>query len=126
MLNHTNLRRSFRSAGRGFRVAFLEEQNFRIQIGIAACALFGGVVFQLQQLEWIALFLGMSMVLAAEIINSAFERILDSMKPRISVYIGSIKDLMSAAVLITATMALGVGVLLFLPRIIDIVISLFG
>ncbi|MBI4273008.1 diacylglycerol kinase family protein [Candidatus Uhrbacteria bacterium] len=125
MLKISILFRSFRSAARGVRVAFYEEQNFRLQLGIAACAVIFGMLFRLSANEWIALAFAIGIVLFAELFNSVLERLLDSMKPRVSLLVGAMKDLMSAAVFITALMALCIGLLLFLPRFIHIFTSLF-
>ena len=125
MLKILILLRSFRSAARGIRVAFLEEQNFRLQLGIAACAVIFGILFRLTLNEWIALAFAIGIVLFAELFNSVLERLLDSMKPRVSLLVGAMKDLMSAAVFITALMALCIGLLLFLPRFIHIFTFLF-
>ena len=125
MLKILILLRSFRSAARGIRVAFLEEQNFRLQLGIAACAVVFGILFRLTLNEWIALAFAIGIVLFAELFNSVLERLLDSMKPRVSLLVGAMKDLMSAAVFITALMALCIGLLLFLPRFIHIFTFLF-
>ncbi len=125
MLNASNLLRACRSATKGVGLAFREEQNFRIQVIIALVTIAGGMLLQFSSYEWIALLLAIGMVLAAELFNSVFERLLDSMKPRVSVLVGAMKDLMSAAVLVSATTAFCIGLLLFLPRFIHIFASLF-
>ncbi len=83
------------------------------------------MVFQFQINEWIALILSIGIVLSAELFNSVLERILDSIKPRISILVGAMKDLMSAAVLVSAITAFLVGIILFVPRFIHIFASLF-
>lgn len=125
MLEVSAVIRSFRSAANGIQRAFIEEQNFRLQLMIALCAIIGGALFQLEIHEWIALLFAFGMVLTAELFNSVLERLLDSMKPRVSLLVGTMKDLMSAAVLVTAITAFCIGLLLFLPRFIHIFTFLF-
>jgi diacylglycerol kinase len=59
----------------------------------------------------------MMWVLISEIINTAIERIVDILKPRIHPYARLIKDLMAAAVLISVTASIIVGIIIFYPYV---------
>ena len=117
MLQIRKLWRSFYYAWRGVVLVFKEEQNFRIQL-IAALAI-TVLMFVLPVKNWekVALLLVMAFVLVLELINSIMERIVDMLKPRLHVYVESIKDIMAAAVLLSSLMALVVGLIIFIPYV---------
>jgi diacylglycerol kinase len=54
-------------------------------------------------------------VLVLELLNSMLERLVDLVKPRMHGYVRDIKDLMAAAVLVTAGFAAVVGLIILLP-----------
>jgi diacylglycerol kinase len=58
-------------------------------------------------------------VLVLEIINSIFERIVDVYKPRLNPYVRDIKDMMAAAVLIASLGAAIIGLMIFIPYLMD-------
>lgn len=113
--------RSFKHALRGVSVVFATEQSFRIQVSIALVVLVFGVVFQVRTHEWILLVFLVGSVLTLEIINSIFERIVDSFKPRIHPVVKDIKDIMAGAVLIVSVIAAAIGVTIFYPHFIELV-----
>lgn len=121
MNDGARLLRSIQSAFRGLRIAFREEQNFRIQIGIGAVIIILAIVFRINQIEWAVLLLTIGAVLTAEIFNSVLERVIDAMKPRVSPLVRQMKDLSSAAVLILSLCALAIGFALFFLRVISFV-----
>ncbi|MBI2483703.1 diacylglycerol kinase [Candidatus Uhrbacteria bacterium] len=110
--------RSIQSAKRGLCIAFSEEQNFRIQTGIAASIVLAALVLRISSVEWAIVLLTIGAVLTAEIFNSVLERVIDAMKPRVSPVVRYMKDLSSAAVLVLALCALLIGLMLFIPRVI--------
>lgn len=116
MFQLRKLIRSLQYATRGLILVFKEEQNFRIQIGVAAICLILAFIFPLRNLERIALILVMVFVLVLELINSIFERFVDILKPRVHFYVEVVKDVMAAAVLLASLSALIIGLIIFLPH----------
>lgn len=117
MIRFKRLLKSFSYAYKGLVLVIREEQNIKIQILIGIVVFCLGLFFQISRLEWIFLFMVSGLVLVLETLNSAVERVADVLKPRINTYVKEIKDIMSAAVMISALMAIGVGFLVFLPYI---------
>lgn len=111
--------RSFSFAARGFRYVLRGERNFQIELLVAGLVVFGMLVFDLSVLERIALILCIVWVLTLELVNTAVERIMDVLQPRIHPYARIIKDVMAAAVLVSSVGAFLVGLAIFLPRIFD-------
>lgn len=60
-----------------------------------------------------------ALVITGELFNAALERYSDIIKPRVSGYVEQVKDIMAAGVLVLAGMALFVGILLYVPKMID-------
>jgi diacylglycerol kinase len=63
--------------------------------------------------DWAILLLVIGMVWTAEIFNSAFERLVDMVSPDFNPKAGIIKDMAAGAVLVSAIVAVIVGVLIF-------------
>ena len=93
------------------------ERNFQIELFVAGVVLFGMIVFDLSVLERVALILCIAWVLTLELVNTAVERIMDVLQPRIHPYARIIKDVRAAAVLVSSGGALLVGLAIFVPRV---------
>ena len=119
MFSLRRLLKSFKYAIWGLNKVFWEEQNFRIDFVIAFFILFFSVYFRIRVWEFIILILIIALVLILEIVNSIFERLLDLLKPRIHQYVKDIKDMTAAAVFIGALASVLIGILIFLPYIVN-------
>ncbi len=107
------LGKSFLTAFAGLKIAFLEEQSFRIQAAIGFLVLVLMFCFPLNALEKTILVLAIGFVLALEILNSQIERILDFLEPNFNHHVKRIKDLAAAAVLVASLSALLAGLFIF-------------
>jgi undecaprenol kinase len=107
--------RSLKHAIDGLSYAAAHERNFRIEL-FFGLLVFGCIfLFKVKSWEAIVLILMIMWVLIAELINTVLERIVDILKPRIHPYARLIKDLMAGAVLISALVAVAVGIIIFYP-----------
>lgn len=113
--------KSFRHAFTGIRKVLVHEHNFRIQVAAAIVAVTAGILLEISRAEWALLILAISLVLVAEILNSALEALADFVHPEKHEVIGQVKDYGAAAVLLTSLGALALGALIFVPRIIRII-----
>lgn len=120
MLSLRRLAQSFRDALRGLAHVFRAEQNFRLQVAGAVLVLAAMVYFPLRKWETVAVFLLIVMVLTTEVLNTALERFADLLKPRLHHYVGAIKDIMAAAVLVTSLGALIIGIIILGPYFISL------
>jgi len=110
---------SVKNAFRGLIHAFRHEKNFQNEVAIAILVIIAMFYFPTSRLENVAL-IGMIMaVLIMELVNTIFERVVDILKPRIHPYARLIKDLMAAAVLITAFVSIIIGIIIFYPYILE-------
>lgn len=109
--------RSFRHPINGIRVLLKEEHNARIHFAAAVIVIILGFILKVNALEWVALIVAIGMVITAEILNTAIEHIADFISPERNEKIKVIKDLAAAAVLISSIVALAIGFIVFLPKI---------
>ncbi len=113
------LRKSFSYALRGIVSVFRHEQNFRIQVFVAIVMIIAAFWFQISATRFMLLISTITFVLILEIINTAIERCLDIVKPRLSEQVEMIKDIMAGAVLISALFAVIIGICIFWPYLIN-------
>ena len=104
---------SFRHAGRGFAWALSSQANLRVHLLIAFVVLIAALLFRFTALEFVGLVLCFSVVIAAELFNTALEVLIDYAWPEHHPMIGRAKDVAAAAVLVAAGAAALVGALLF-------------
>lgn len=117
MIRTAQLVSSLRHALRGVAVVFRNEQSFRIQALAAVAALVLAFVFRVASMEYLIILLLIGAVLTLEIVNSIFERIIDSFKPRIHPIVRDIKDIMAGAVLIASVVSAAAGLTIFWPYV---------
>lgn len=109
----TKFLRSLKNAVKGILSVAREEMNFKIQLTIGLVVFVLMIVLPLAPWERILLILMVSAVLVLEILNTAFERISDALKPRLSPVVKEVKDMMAGAVLLTSITAVLVATLVF-------------
>ena len=115
---------SLEFAIQGIRTVYREERNMRKHTFFGLVAVLAGVVFQLNLREWMWLLLVIFLVLTMEIINTAFENVVDMVTKNHYNDIGKrIKDMAAGAVLITACFAMIMGAMIFLPKIYQIIMD---
>lgn len=119
-MNVKRLLQSFRHAFRGVEYTFKHEQNFRVQMSIAFFVVVSTFVFNITKFESIILYLMITIVLLLELLNTAFEKTLDLLKPRMSLHVQVVKDIMAAMVLLAACAAAIIGLTILLPHFITL------
>lgn len=115
MVSFKQLQRSFRYAWQGLTYVWQNEQNFRIQIGVAVLVILAMLLFRVTLGEAIILTMLIIFVLVLELVNTIFEKFVDILKPRLHNYVGVIKDMMAASVLLAAVGAVAVATMVFWP-----------
>ncbi len=110
--------KSFVYAFRGIGYALREEPNFRAEVVIALIVIALMFVFPLSNGERVLLVVAIFLVLVMELVNTALERTMDILKPRVHPYVRTVKDVMAGAVLITTIGAAMMGLFIFWPFIV--------
>lgn len=101
----------------GLGHALRTQRNLRIQVGLGLLAIVLGAILGLSGTEWALLITVITLVLTAELLNTAFESALDAVHPDYHPKARVAKDVAAGAVLVASVGALAVGVWLFLPRL---------
>ena len=108
--------RSFRHAFAGLRF-LMEENNARFHVFVAVIVLSAGFYIKLSSIEWAIIVAQIGLVLVVETLNTAIEKLCDFVSPEYHQLIGKVKDLAAAAVLIMSTVAVIIGIIIFLPKL---------
>jgi undecaprenol kinase/diacylglycerol kinase (ATP) len=111
---------SFKYAFNGLLVLIKEEHNARIHLFATIGVLIAGFTLKISTIEWFAVIFTCGFVLVTEIINSAIENLADFISPEKDERIKKIKDLSAAAVLVSAITALLIGLIIFIPEILNL------
>lgn len=111
------LLRSFVTGYVGLGHALGSERNLQIHVVIAVCVIAAGFFFALAAGEWIAVTLSIGLVIAAECMNTAMERLADRVSLEMHPPIKQAKDCSSASVLVLAMTAAVVGGIVFVPKV---------
>jgi diacylglycerol kinase (ATP) len=106
---------SFRYAFSGMRHMLGTQPNARIHAIATVCAVALGVWLGLSSTEWAILALTIGFVWTAEFINTALEAMVDLASPGIHPLAKVSKDVGAAAVLVSAIIAVVVGLLVLGP-----------
>ncbi len=112
--------RSFMYAFRGWHFMLHKQYNFYIHLSLAVLAILMGFLLDLSRAEWLWIVLAIGLVLAAEIFNTAIEKLTDLIHADKHPKAGQVKDLAAGAVLVLAITALLIGLIIFVPRLIDL------
>lgn len=115
MLSVKRLYNSFKFAFRGLFSLIWKEQNFRLHVIASSAVILLGLYFSIAVWQWCLIIMMISLVFVLEMLNTVFERLVDMLKPRIHIYVGEIKDIMSAMVLVAAITAVILALFIFVP-----------
>lgn len=96
--------------------------NFIIHHLISILVIAAGAVLDLSSLEWGLIVLCIGLVLTAELINSAIEKIVDEVSPQQSTFAKHTKDIAAGAVLIASIASAIIGLCLFIPKLIPYIL----
>ena len=112
---------SFKYAFNGLRILLNSEHNSWIHLFASVCVLVAGFVFKISIGEWIAVIFCIGMVFALELVNTAIENMADFVSKEYHQSIKKIKDLAAAAVFVGAVAAAIIGLIIFLPKIQELI-----
>ena len=92
------------------------EHSIMVQMAIGLIVLFFGWRYRISATEWILQILAIGIVLVAESLNTAVEKICDFIHPDHHKRIGFIKDIAAGAVSFAAISAIIIGLIIYLPK----------
>ena len=111
---------SFTYPIKGLKYAYRNEQNLAVDVGIAILVVIAGFIFKVSITEWALLALTIGLVISCELINTAIEATVDLVTEEYHPLAKVAKDTSAAAVFIFAIVAIIVGLVIFLPKLLAI------
>ena len=107
--------RSFGYAWKGIQSCVGKEQNLSFHLIAAMEVIIAGIVLGITRTEWIMVVMCIGTVIAAELLNTAIEKLVDLVSPERHPVAGRVKDIAAGAVLICAVAAAIIGLIIFIP-----------
>lgn len=109
---------SFTHAGRGLYIFLKSTHNAWLDIVAFIVVVLLGLFFQITKIEWLIVFIVSGIVFISEAFNTAIEIDMDLTSPTFHPYAKDTKDVAAGAVLISAVLAVVVGIIIFAPYLI--------
>ena len=109
--------KSLRFAFRGMLILIRSEHSVMVQLGIGIMVSVIGFLVGLSATEWILQTLCIGLILAAEGMNTAVEKLCDFVNPGPDPKIGRVKDIAAGGVGFAAMTAIIVGLIIYIPKV---------
>ena len=116
------IRNSFKYAIEGIWTSFKTERNMKIHIFIMILAIIACIILKINKSEWIICIILFAIVIGSELFNTSIETIVDMVMPEKNEKAKIAKDVSAGAVLVVAIGAAIIGLVIFVPRILNILI----
>lgn len=107
---------SFKHAFDGVIYTIKTQPNFQVHLFFTAIAVIAGFYFDLTRAEWAVIIFVIGLVLIAEMVNTSIEAVIDLHTEKFHELAKVSKDVSAGMVLVSATIAVITGVLIFLPH----------
>ena len=124
VLSIKRLKKSFGYAFKGIDDVISNEPNMKIHVSVAILVVIMAFLLKISMIEWIILVLLIGLVLAAEVINTTIENLVDMYTKDYNERAKVVKDTAAGTVLILAITAVIIGLMIFIPKIILVLESL--
>lgn len=83
----------------------------------AVATVVAGFWLEISTNEWIAVIFAIGLVIVAEMLNTAIEKLTDMVSPEIHPKAKVVKDLAAGAVLIASIVSAVIGLIVFMPKL---------
>ena len=119
-----NFSSTFKNARKGMRLTLKSERNLRIHLFVASLVLVSAYCLNFSINKFCILLLTIAGVISAEMFNSAIVFSLDAIfHNKFNRMVGMAKDIAAGAVMIVTISAVLIGVLLFAPPLIQLIVG---
>ncbi|HEY5003498.1 MAG TPA: diacylglycerol kinase family protein [Ktedonobacteraceae bacterium] len=115
----------FAYAFQGLGYAFRTQRNIRVHATIAVVAIILGLVLHISALEFAMVFIAITSVFSAEMFNTVIELSIDLSTPEYHPLAKIAKDVAAGAVLLSAFLAIIIGLFIFGPHLWTLISRLF-
>jgi diacylglycerol kinase (ATP) len=110
--------KSVKYAAKGFWILVTTEQSIITQVIITIIMTVLGFVMNLSTTEWMFQIFAIGLILVAESLNTAIEKIADFVHPDYHDKIGNIKDVSAGSAFFAAIIAVIIGFIIYIPKFI--------
>ena len=115
------LYKSFGYAFEGIFTGIKKERNMKIHCLAMLCVVAAGFFMKISVTEWCICLILFGLILSLELVNTAVEAVVDLVTEEKKALAKIAKDTAAGAVLIAAIMAAGVGLIIFVPKILALI-----
>ena len=105
----------------GIKIVFTNERNFKIQLVFGILAIIAGIVLKISLQEFAIIAISIFIVFISEFFNTAIENVLDIVSLEYNEKTKMAKDVAAGAVTFSAILSIIIGIIIFLPKIIEII-----
>ncbi len=116
-MSRRSFKMSLQDALSGLWYCLCTQRNMQAHLGVAVAVLVAAWLLKLSRLEWVLVLFAISLVVVAEMFNTALERTVDLFVDTYHPLARLAKHIAAGAVLVSALNAAAVGVLIFLPHL---------
>lgn len=111
--------RSLGHAWQGLVYTWKTQGHMRFHVFAAIVVLGFAWRWQVSAFEWLILIVAIGCVIGAEVMNTAIESVVDLIQPDFDPLAGRAKDVAAGAVLVAVIQAVAIGLIVFLPRLVE-------
>lgn len=115
-------KKSFKFAFEGLAHALKTQRNFKVQLVLGLWTIILALSFGFNRIEWLFLLFSICLVLSAELANTVVEIVVDLVTDKIHPKAKLAKDLSAGVVLLISIFVSIIGLLLFLPHVLNLLI----
>jgi len=119
-VKNNNFFQSIQHAFNGIKYFFLTERNAQIQLMATLVIIALAIVLGATAIEWMLLLLCIAMVLCFEMFNTSLECLCDVVHKENHPIVKLVKDIAAGAVLTVTIISCIIGILIFLPKILNL------
>ena len=116
----TGFIRSMGQAIRGIIYTWRTQRHLQIHLTAAIIVVICGWLTKVSRFEWLALIFAIGSVIAAEVINTAIEIVVDLVEPNFHPMAGMAKDIAAGTVLVAVIQAVIIGLVVFGPHLLNL------
>lgn len=122
--NKGPLWKSFYHAFCGIKDNVVRERNLKIHIMIMIIVILLGLLLKINTMEWMICLILFGLVISLELVNTAIEVTIDIYIQEFDEKAKLAKDTAAGAVLVTAFVSIVIGLIIFIPKCLEIVKSI--
>ena len=123
-MKNKKLINSFKYAFSGIATAFKSEKNMKIHFTMMMLVIIFVILLKISLNEWLVCIMLFCMVIGSEMINTAVENVVNLAMPTKNEVAKNAKDISAGAVLVFAIGSAIIGLIIFIPKIINILVNL--